>query len=110
MKSPKLLTNILWRTWRCSVDFFAMTRERKKWYLEKEAPESFVQFLREALKMIEVGRITCGDKLDKCYKDKILSKGIRHDKTGLLLTKENVIDFVECMSVEVIAFLSDKLE
>ena len=90
--------------------FFAMTRERKKWYLKKHAPQSFVLFLREALNMIEVGRIKCGEKLDDFYKDKILNRDVSNDKARLLISKDNVIDFVECMTVEVMAFLSEKLE
>ena len=60
--------------------------------------------------MIEKGRINCEEKLDKFYKDKILSKETTDEKTRILLSKENVIDFVECMSVEVMAFLSAKFD
>ena len=89
--------------------FFAMTRERKKWYLKHDAPITFVRFMRESLNMIEVGRINCGKKLDKFYKDKILSRHTSDDRTRALLSKENVINFVECMTVEVLGFLSEIL-
>ena len=89
--------------------FISMTRERKKWYLKKIAPESFIKFLREAFNMIEIGRIKCLDKLDKFYGDKVLNKDISHERARLLMAGGNVIGFIECMVVEVMLFLSDKL-
>jgi hypothetical protein len=33
--------------------FFAMAKERKKWYLKKDAPDTFILFLREGLNIQE---------------------------------------------------------
>ena len=89
--------------------FFAMTKERKKWYIKREAPESFIRFLREGLAMIVEGQIVCSDEINQFYRDKLLSKTLTHDKARIFLSNDKFMDFVQCMSVKVVEFLAKHL-
>ena len=81
---PKVSDTYLVKNLKLLRKCFAMTRKRNKWYIKKNALESFVLFSREAFNGIEAGRIKCGDKLDSFYKDKILDRNISEDKASVI--------------------------
>ncbi len=90
--------------------FFAMTKERKRWYIKHDAPESFIRFLREGIAMIYEGYIECSEQFDNTYKEKLLSGSTTYEKVRKILAHEKVIGFVECMANKITEFLSNTIE